>query len=692
MTYHPYLETKFPIHWVELTPEQAKIDITYAMQLTKERMDSISNLSDDQITYDSVFTAFDNMDLELDQGSTILDHLTSVRDNEPLRAVYKELNPKVTDFYTQVFLNSKLYNVIKKAAGKVDETTLTAEQTRFIEQTLLSFKLNGADLIDEQKESFAKIEVELAELTEKFKSNVLDSTNAFELYVDDVKELEGLPQSSLNQAAESAERKGHKGSYLFTLHFPSMRPVMMYAKSENLRKKIYEGSCSIGHSSEFENNDILLRIVKLRDQEAKILGFRSFADLVLSRRMASNGSIALHFVDDLHNKVHNQFIEESDRLREYKAKITGDDKTEVFPWERLYYSELLRREKYDFDEESLRPYFPVDKVMHGVFTIASTLYGMEVKEKPTFYRQTVADSIDEGKVEVWHPDVKYYEVFDKKSGDMIGGFYADWHPREDKRSGAWHRSFYNLYPSNPRNLSTICGNIQKPSGGKPALLNHSEVETIFHEFGHMCHALLTKATVRTFSGTKVARDFVELPSQFLENWTWERSALDLFAAHFETGEKIPDEIFNKMISAKNYNSATFMMRQLSFGKIDLEIHHHFEKYQNMNVDQINDLVLADYIEKCSVKRTSILYSFGHLFNSSVGYAAGYYSYMWAKELEADAFTRFKKEGILNENVGKEFRDKILIWGNSKRPDQLFRDFMGRNPDPTALLTREGIKI
>lgn len=407
--------------------------------------------------------------------------------------------------------------------------------------------------------------------------------------------------------------------------------------------------------------------------------------------MALNGGNALHFVDEMHDKCKRQFLEESERLRQYKAKLVGDDKAEILPWERNYYQELLRKEKYDFDDESLRPYFPVDKVMKGVFSITSTLYGIDVREKETYYRESASDPIQEGKVEVWNKDVKYFEVFDKETGEQLGGFYADWHPRDDKKSGAWFHPFYSLYKSNPKNLGAICGNIQKPTGGKPALLDHSEVETIFHEFGHLCHGIVTKATIRSFAGTNVAWDFVELPSQFLENWTWERDALNLFASHYETGQQIPSEIFDKMIAAKNYNSAIFMMRQLSFGKIDLEIHHHFHKYDGMTVDQIDELVLKDYRVPCSVKAPSCLYNFGHLFNSPVAYAAGYYSYMWAEELEADAFTRFKKEGILNEKTGKEFRDKILIWGNSKPAADLFRDFMGRDPDPSALLTRNGIK-
>lgn len=688
---HPFLDIQFPVPWALLTPEQAQIDVDIAMKLAQDRIKAISELTDDKINYDSVFTALDECDIELDQGSCYLEHLNSVHDNEKLRNVYKELNPKVTEFYTRINLDPKLWAVVKKAAQKIENVQLTPVQKRYVEYTLLSFQLNGADLEDEKKEEFAKMQVEITKLTDQYKSNCLDSTNAFELFVEDKSELEGLPESSLTQAAEAAENKGKKGQYLFTLQYPSMYPVMKYAKNESLRKKIWEASCGIGHSGKYENSEILLKIASLRDQKAKILGFNSFADLSLTKRMAHNGDNALHFVGEMHLKCKRQFIEESERLREYKAKKVGDDKAEIMPWERNYYQEMLRQEKYDFDDESLRPYFPVDKVMKGVFTITSTLYGIDVREKETYYRESASEPIQEGKVEVWHKDVKYFEVFDKESGDQLGGFYADWHPREDKKSGAWFMPLYSLYKTNPKNLGVICGNIAKPSGNKPALLDHYEVETIFHEFGHLCHGIVTKATIRTFAGINVAWDFVELPSQFLENWTWERDALNLFAANYETGEQIPKEIFDKMIAAKNYNSAIMMMRQLSFGKIDLELHHHFHKYDGKDVEQIDEQVLEDFRVPCSVKSPSCLYNFGHLFNSPTGYAAGYYSYMWAEELEADAFTRFKKEGILNEKVGKEFRDKILIWGNSKPAADLFRDFMGRDPDPSALLERNGIK-
>lgn len=696
MTSHPFTDKQFPIPWALLTPENAKTDIEYAMNLAKERIEHISNLPDDQLTYESVFKAIDDYDIELSQANVYLEHLTSVRDTEPLRATYKELNPRITDFYTQFFINAKLWHVVKKAAEKLQNADLDRYQRRFIDLTISQFKLNGADLQDHEKQEFSEISIQITKLTDQFKTNVLDSTNAFELYVTDKAELEGLPESALLQAAEDAESKGHKSEYRFTLQFPSMAPVLKYAKNEELRKKIWEGSTTIGHGGKHDNGNLILEILKLRNRKAELLGFKSYADLTLKNRMAGNGDTALNFEDDLHDKVQRQYLEERERLRQYKAKILNQtspeqlEKVEILPWEDRYYSELQRKELFDFDEESLRPYFSVDQVMNGVFRVTSTIYGIDVRQRNTYFRKTPEDPIVPDAIEVWHPDVKYYDVYDKETQKQLGGFFADWNPREDKRSGAWMEQLYLLYENDPKNVGVIVGNIQKPTAGKPALLNHYEAETIFHEFGHLCHGIVTKASIRSFAGTNVAWDFVELPSQFLENWTWERSALDLFAHHYETGQPIPDDIFNKMVAARNYNSASFMMRQLSFGKIDLEIHHHYAKYKDMNVDQIDELVLQQYRVPCSVKPTSILYNFGHLFSSPIAYSAGYYSYMWAEVLETDAFTRFKKEGILNERVGLEFRDKILIWGDSKPAAELFRDFMGRDPDPSALLIRNGI--
>lgn len=691
MEYHPFLAKQFPVPWAELTPEQAKIDIEYAMKLAEDNINAICNLTDDQITYDSVFKAYDQSDIELNQGFGYLSHLNSVHDNEALRAVYKELNPKVTELYTKFDLNPKLWAVVKKAAEKLQNADLSPVQKRYIEYTVVGFKLSGADLNETQKKEFAEISIEMSKLTEQYNTNVLDSTNAFELYVKDKSELEGLPETALTQASEAAEKKGHQGEFLFTLHFPSISPVLKYAKNDELRKKMWEGRNAIGHSGNFDNETLVGQILDLRNRKAQILGFKSFADLILTRRMAQNGDTALHFVDDLHQKCREQFFSEMEDLRKYKASKVQDENTVLLPWETHYYREMMRKEQYDFDEELLRPYFSVDSVMKGVFSITSILYGIDVIERETYYRASASEPIQEGKVEVWHPDVKYFEVFEKDTNEQLGGFYADWFPREDKRGGAWKSTLYSLYNSNPKNLAVIAGNIQKPTANKPALLNHYEVETIFHEFGHLCHSMVTKASIITFSGTCVPRDFVELPSQLLENWTWERDALNIFAKHIETGEIIPQDIFDKMIKAKNFMSAVFMMAQLSYGKIDLEIHHHYEKYKGKSVQEIDDDVLVDYRVKYPVPIASILFEFSHLFSHETGYAAAYYSYLWSEVLDADAFTRFAKEGILNEKVGHEFRDKVLIWGNEKPVDELFRDFMGRDPDPQALLIRKGIK-
>jgi oligopeptidase A len=354
------------------------------------------------------------------------------------------------------------------------------------------------------------------------------------------------------------------------------------------------------------------------------------------------------------------------------------------PWETTYWAEKRRQAEYDFDDEALRPYFPLPEVMSGMFSIVSKLYDIRIEE-----RETGED------IETWHPECKFYDLFDQKTKELLGSFYADWHPRESKRGGAWMNSFETGLPpinEEPRepHLGLMVGNMTKPIGDQPALMNHREVETIFHEFGHLLHHLLGNVTVKSLAGTNVAWDFVELPSQIMENFCWARGSLDNFARHFETGEPIPEDLYQKMRAARNYMSATGFMRQLALGKLDLDLHIKFEQFKGRDLDEVDREILADYRVPMATEGPSMARRFSHLFTSPTGYAAGYYSYKWAEVLDADAFTRFEKEGILNPETGAAFRECILSKGNSLPADELYRNFMGRDPDQTALLERAGL--
>lgn len=690
MESHPYLSKKFPIEWSKMTHLNAEPDFEIALQATKDNIEKICSLKDDEINFDSVFDAFDKCDEMLNTVWDRLSNLKGLRNTPEIAEVAKKLYPIVVEMESNTYMNERLWKVIKRAAEKLKDENLDNEQKRVIEIVTMNFKNNGADLSPEDKVKVAEITSQIAKFNVDFSQNSLNSLKEFEYYIKDPKELEGIPETAIQQAKESAEEKGHPNEWRFNLDFGSKIAILKYAKSEELRKKIWEASNAVASQGKYDNTNNIFEILKLRNEKAKILGYKSFADFVLSNRMAKNGDTAMKFVDGLHDKVEKQFKEEYESLIKYKSEKVGHEVKEVFPWERAYYSEMKRKELYDFDEESLKPYFNSDSVLEGLFKISSTLFGINIVERKTFCPKD-GEKVPEDCIEVWDQYVKFYDVYDKETNKHIASFYSDWYPRDNKKDGGWTHPLCNRDNNNPIALGIIAGNLQKPTNGKPALLSHNDVETIFHEFGHLCHHMLSETKYRMISGTNVAWDFVEFPSQFLENWAWEKEALNIFAKHYETGENIPEELYQKMIKARNYNSASFFMRQLSFGKIDLEIHHNYEKYINKTIDEIDNEVLEKYLVPSSIKQKSILYVFSHLFSDVVAYAAGYYSYKWAEVIEADAFTRFAKEGILNSKIGMEFREKVLAKGNSIAPEEIFRNFMGHDPDQRALLERSGIK-
>jgi oligopeptidase A len=408
--------------------------------------------------------------------------------------------------------------------------------------------------------------------------------------------------------------------------------------------------------------------------------------------MARTGERALCFEDDLFAKIKAQFDQENADLDAFRAEQLGIDIEPMEPWDVAYWAEKYRKAKYDFDSEALRPYFPVDRVLDGLFEITQKLFGVSIREAEAIYSETPTEADSESGYEVWNDDVKVFELLDE-TGDHIGSFYTDWFPRESKRSGAWMNYTLTGDRSDGKkepHLGQIHGNMSPPTDGKPALLSHSDVLTVFHEFGHLIHHLFGNVEIKSLNGVNVAWDFVELPSQIMENWCWDRKGLDLFARHYETGEKIPDELYDKMIAARNFNAASFAMRQLSFGKMDLEMHIRYAEMKDKDLESELKGILEPYMAERKRKVPVHLYNFGHLFSDPTGYAAGYYSYKWAEVLDADAFTRFEKEGLLNAETGRDFKEKVLSKGNSEDPLKLFVDFMGREPDPVALLRREGL--
>jgi len=479
------------------------------------------------------------------------------------------------------------------------------------------------------------------------------STDDWDLVVDDAKRLKGLPEMAIEGARLNALEKGHgseeEPKYRFSLQMPSMMPVMQFAEDDSLRKEVWTGGTTVGNKGEWDNTEIIGEVIALRHEKAEILGKRNFPEMILEHRMAKSGEAALAFTEKLHGQIYDQYLKENAELKAYVAKQEGADERLLEPWETGYWIEKRRKEEYDFDGELLRPYFSVENVMDGMFDITSQVFGIRMAK-----RETVFGKDQEGAVQVWHEECSFYDVFDSDSGDKLGSFYADWHPREGKRGGAWMNSLRTGMPGveDDQNLGLIIGNMTKPVGDTPALLNHREVETIFHEFGHLLHHILGDVEIKSLSGTNVPWDFVELPSQILENYCWDRQTLDMFAKHHETGEKIPDDLFEKMTAARNYMSASVTMNQLAMGKLDLEIHLNPSICEGKTFEELEKEVLAKYKTPLASPTSSVLRKFNHLFGGAVAYASGYYSYKWAEVLDADAFTRFKKEGILSTVYGE----------------------------------------
>ena len=657
---NPLLEINFRVPF-------DKIEAAHVEPAMDELLADAARRLDETIASERPLHALDVMTERLDYAMNVVRHLESVATTPALRAAFNAVQPKVSAFYSSLPLNEGLWNAIKRYAGTEEARALTGTMKRFLTKTMDSFKRHGAELDPAGKARLKEIDVALTEATTKFSENVLDSTNAYELVLTEEHKLAGLPPAAVAAARASAESKGKPG-WRFTLQGPSYLALMTYLDDARIREDVWRAYNSRAASGTHDNRPLLVKILELRNDKARLLGFRDFADLVLEDRMAHKGDAAQKFLDDLRAKTERRFEEEN-------AELTAFAKRKLEPWDIAYWAEKQRAALYDFDEEALRPYLPLERVVNGMFEIFGRVFGIRV--------------VEEKGVPAWDPQVKCYAIQDRGTGQKLGSFYADWYPRENKRGGAWMDSILTGNPPEGRlHLGLICGNLTPPVDGKPALLTHREAETIFHEFGHLLHHLLSRVEVRSLAGTSVAWDFVELPSQIMENWCWERESLDLLARHWETGEPIPDELFHKMKRAKTFRAANAQMRQLGFGFVDLALHRNWDGKSDV-LAYARDL-LAKFSAAPLPQDYAMITGFTHLFASPVGYGAGYYSYKWAEVLDADAFTRFRKEGIFSEATGHDFREKVLARGDSEDPALLYRSFMGRDPDPNALLERAGL--
>jgi len=685
MPSNPFLDPAFEIRWSQHTAAEVAPAIEAALGRAQAAIDTIANRDLAALTYETTFLELENAADELNRAWGRVTHLQSVSDSPALRDAHNAMLPKVTAFYARIPLNPDLWQRLKTFAASPAAAALTGIHRRFVDETLADFRQAGADLPPEARARLEALQGELAEATQKYSENVLDATNAWQLLVDDERRLAGLPGHARDAARRSADSKSlgsaERPLWRFTLHQPSLEPLMTYAEDEDLRREAWTASTAVGAEAPYDNSALIARILALRREKAALLGQPHFADLVLARRMARTGARALAFIEDLQARSQEAFARECRELEEFKARATSGPVAPLKAWEVSFWSERLRRERYDFDEEVLRPYFPMDRVIAGLFELASRVFGLRIAERPV------------GAVETWHPEVRFYDLHDA-AGRHLGSFYADWHPRESKRGGAW---MGYLETGGPRpdggwrpHLGYICGNLTPPAAGRPALLTHREVETIFHEFGHLLHHLLGAVEIKSLNGVNVAWDFVELPSQIMENWCWERESLDLFARHHKTGEPIPDDIFARMTAARNFRSACVMMRQILFAKMDLLLHLRTGDFLDGDLEAKVRAAVADCLIPTEPPARTILRRFNHIFGDPVGYAAGYYSYKWAEVLDADAFTRFKREGIFNAKTGADFVAHVLSRGNSADPEELFRGFMGRDPELGALLRRSGL--
>lgn len=626
-------------------------------------------------SFENTIVALDEAARLLARTSGIFFNLLSSETNDELQKIAQEISPKLTKFHNDISLDPILFEKVKAVYAQKEKLNLTTEQNTLLENTYVGFVRKGANLSEADKDKFREISTELSKLTLKFGENVLKETNSYQLHITDKQKLSGLPEGTLEAAAGKAKAKNLDG-WLFDITMPSYIPFMQYADNRELRKELFlaYGSKSF-KGNEFDNQENVKRIVELRLEMAKLLGYTNYADYVLERRMAMNPLEVYRLLDDLYAASYKVALKEKAEVQEF-AEENGF-KGEIMPWDWSYYTEKLKVDKFELNDEMLKPYFELNNVVEGVFGLATELYGITFKVNKT--------------IPVYNSEVTAYEVFDK-DGKFLSVFYTDFHPRPGKQGGAWMNDFKGQWKSDgidSRPHVTIVMNFTRPTATKPALLTFNEVETLLHEFGHALHGMFANSTYASLSGTNVYRDFVELPSQIMENWAVEKEFLDRFAKHYNTGEVIPDELIEKIIASQNYLAGYLSVRQLSFGYLDMAWHT-LENPFTGDVKAFEDESWKKTQIFPSIDKVCMSTQFGHLFAG--GYAAGYYGYKWAEVLDADAFSVFKEKGLFNKEVAASFRKNILEKGGSEHPMILYKRFRGQEPTVDALLKRSGLKL
>ena len=642
------------------------------IKMAKKEIDTIV-INPKKPSFENTIEALDFSGEQLDRISSIFFNLNSAETNEAIQKIAQEVSPLLSEFSNDITLNEDLFKRVKTVYYSKPELNLTTEQTTLLDKKYKSFSRNGANLPEDKKIQLREIDKKLSTLKLKFGENVLAETNKFEMLITDESNLSGLPEGTKEAAKQLAESKEKKG-WLFTLDYPSYIPFITYADNRDLRKKLSLAAGAKAFKGDaLDNQNNVLQIAQLRYERANLLGYKTHAHFVLEERMAETPETVLKFSNDLLEKAKPAAEREYKKLENFAKDLDNIDQLQK--WDGAYYSEKLKQKLFSLDDELLKPYFKLENVINGAFTISNKLFDLNFEE---------IDTIDK-----YHEDVLTYKVTDSK-GDFISIFYADFFPRSGKRNGAWMTSYKPQYIKNKENsrphISIVC-NFTKPTKTKPSLLTFNEVTTLFHEFGHALHGMLANTTYPSLSGTSVFWDFVELPSQVMENWCYEKEALELFATHYETGEVIPMELVEKIKDSATFHEGMQTLRQLSLGLLDMSWHSQ-DPTSIKSVKTYEDDVFKNTSLYPKTKETCMSTTFSHIFQG--GYSSGYYSYKWAEVLDADAFEYFKQEGIFNKRVADKFKNHVLSQGGTENPMTLYKRFRGQKPEPEALLRRAGL--
>lgn len=669
-TYHTPHQTT-PFHLIKT--EHYEPAIQTGMEVHDHEIESIIN-NPDEPTFANTIIALERSGALLDRITTVFGNLLSAETNDEMQAIAERVMPVLTAHSNNISLNEKLFERIKHVYESKEKETLNQEESMLLKNTYEGFIRNGANLTGEQKERFRQLSSELSVLTLKFSQNNLKETNEYELPLT-LEQLKGLPESALEAYAQTAKEKG-KDNYIVTLQAPSFVPFMKYCKDRKLREQLYMAyNTQCTHDNEYNNMEIVKQLVNIRLEIAQLLGYETVADYVLTRRMAENSRNVYQLLNQLLKAYTPTAHKELEEIQTLAKELEGND-FQLMPWDWAYYSRILKEKKFNFDEEALRPYFELNKVIEGVFGLATKLYGIRFQENKD--------------IPVYHPDVNAYEVYDKDNR-FLAVLYTDFHPRAGKRSGAWMTNYKEQWideNGNSRPHVSVTMNFTKPTADKPALLTFSEVNTFLHEFGHALHGMFADTTYQSLSGTNVYWDFVELPSQFMENFATEEEFLNTFARHYQTGQPIPSELIQRIVDASNFNVAYACLRQLSFGLLDMAWYTRTTPFDG-DVRMYEKQAWKKAQIMPDIEETCMTVQFSHIMAG--GYSAGYYSYKWAEVLDADAFSLFKEKGIFDQDTANSFRENVLCKGGTEHPMTLYKRFRGKEPEIAALLRRNGIK-